>query len=70
MMQTYSNAHHFTHAAATDASLQIDSDGTRHVGIGIWAGVQPDYEGEGIRTDERRVGDGMWGMAVPLAWEI
>ena len=47
--------HHFTHAAATDASLQHDAEGRRGVAIGIWSGVQPDYEGDmrGTEADWR-----------------
>ena len=33
--------HQFTHAAATDASLQYDEHGKKGVSIGIWSGVQP-----------------------------
>ena len=62
--------HHFTHAAATDASLQHDAEGRRGVAIGIWSGVQPDYEGDTRGTEADRVGRGLWGMAVPSNWEI
>ena len=62
--------HQFTHAAATDASLQYDEHGKKGVSIGIWSGVQPDWRDEEPRTLGRRVGDGLWGMAVPANWEI
>ena len=62
--------HHFTHAAATDASLQQDAKGNRGVAIGVWSGVQPDYADDVRGTEEDRVGRGLWGMAVPSNWGI
>jgi ribonuclease HI len=63
--------HHFTHVAACDASLNIDREGVRTSAVGVFEGAQPDWEGEGQpRTDERKMGDGMWGAATPAHWEI
>jgi hypothetical protein len=63
--------HHFTHVAACDASLNIDREGVRTSAVGVFEGAQPDWEGEGQpRTDERKMGDRMWGAATPAHWEI
>ena len=35
-----------------------------------WGAVQPDWAEQTTRTPERRVGDGLWGAAVPSHWEI
>ena len=32
--------------------------------------MQPDRDGHAPRGEHARVGDGMWGMAVPSNWEI
>ena len=61
--------HNFTHAAACDASLQ-PIDGRRILGVGIYEGAQPDKLGLTPLTDAEKIGEGMWGWAVPTGWEI
>ena len=64
-------AHHFTDAAACDASLVTEGDVTR-VAVGVWDGVQPGgafYPGwKGV--EEGKVERGMMGAAVPGEWDI
>ena len=65
--------HHFTAAAATDASLKKTRDG-RLASFGGWEGVQP-KEGDDDAQETRaqiheRIGRGIWGGALPGSWEI
>jgi hypothetical protein len=61
--------HHFTHAAATDASL-VERDGRRRLSVGIYSGAQPNRGGGRAWDTEQHVGAGMMGAAVPSNWEV
>ena len=64
--------HHFTHAAACDASLVKSAGGRRRLAVGIYSGVPTadDKAGGRWETEEQRVGRGLWGAGVPANWEV
>ena len=45
------------------------TDGHRRMAVGIYAGVQPDAPANAMTAAEK-VGEGMYGFAVPPCWEL